>query len=75
MKDFICSKCGNRNPIDDAEYCIECGFSLLNFCTNPDCEQNKIPDNILSSIPNEAKFCPYCGSKSTYYDFLCNSQD
>lgn len=73
--DFICPNCGFADHLSDANFCQNCGIELLNFCTNPDCETNQMPSADYQAIPSDAKYCPYCGSKSTYFDFLSNSEN
>ncbi|KEI15785.1 double zinc ribbon domain-containing protein [Clostridium haemolyticum] len=58
-----CPNCGFENHVDDAEFCQECGTYLINNCSNPHCNLNN-GDNV--PIPNDAKFCPYCGVESTF---------
>lgn len=70
MDEIVCPKCGFSNHISDAKYCQNCGIELLNFCTNPDCDVNQVPSDEYAAIPFDAKYCPYCGSKSTYFDYL-----
>lgn len=73
--EIVCSKCGFSSHVECAHFCQNCGIELLNFCTNPDCETNELPSEEYQAIPNDAKYCPYCGSKSTYFDYLNNSED
>jgi len=69
-KDFACPNCGYSEHISGAHFCQNCGIELLNFCTNPNCETNELPSEEYQAIPHDAKYCPYCGEKSTYYDYL-----
>lgn len=73
MNNIVCPKCGFDDHLDDAKFCQSCGIELLNFCTNPECETNHLPSEEYQAIPCDAKYCPYCGSLSTYFDFLENS--
>ena len=52
-----CPVCDNEMTDCDGEYCQICGTHIVNKCTNPSC------NNYLSG---EARFCPYCGSQSTF---------
>ena len=72
MNNIICPKCGFSDHLDDANYCQNCGIELFNFCTNCDCDTNAQPSPEYQAIPFNAKYCPYCGSKSTYFDYLSN---
>lgn len=60
-----CLVCGFEDHVEDAAYCQECGRSLINYCTNDLCDLNN-----GESIPivYGAKFCPFCGSPSTFSD-------
>lgn len=75
MKKITCVKCGLSEHLDDAKFCQNCGLELLNFCTNSDCDNNHMPTDEYQAIPHDAKYCPTCGSKSTYYDFLNSFED
>ena len=72
---ITCVNCGFSDHLDDASYCQNCGIELLNFCTNPDCDANSQPSREYQAIPHDAKYCPYCSSKSTYFDYLENSEN
>lgn len=55
-----CAHCGEKNTFkqESATFCIYCGYSLLNICTNHgDCGQ---------VLPPDAAYCPFCGSKSHF---------
>lgn len=71
---MICYKCGHSEHLEDADFCQNCGMELLNFCTNSECDTFKLPAE-YKAIPRDAKYCPYCGSKSTYFDYLNNLED
>jgi hypothetical protein len=72
---IVCVKCGFNDHVTNAKHCQNCGFELLNFCTNPDCESNEVPSEEYQAIPYDAKYCPYCGSESTYFGFLTDSEN
>lgn len=42
---------------DGVEYCKYCGIPVVNTCSNYNCE---------SILEDDAAFCPFCGSKSTF---------
>lgn len=58
-----CPSCGFENHLEEAIYCQECGIFLKNLCSNDRCDLN-IDERI--PLPQDAKFCPYCGSESSF---------
>lgn len=58
-----CMHCGRENPLkenDKASFCIYCGFSLVNICTNfGECG---------AQLPPYAAYCPYCGTESHFLE-------
>lgn len=71
-EETICVKCNKSFTWYDALYCPYCGFSIFNTCTNPECnmcvENPDYDEN--TSLKWNYKFCPDCGSKSTFHDYL-----
>ncbi|MDB1936548.1 hypothetical protein PMY12_05935 [Clostridium tertium] len=63
MSDTKCPCCGFSNHIEEPNFCQECGVSLTNYCTNDMCPFN---NGDYIPIPFNAKFCPECGSESTF---------
>ena len=60
-----CPNCGFEDHLDEeVKFCQECGIYLINNCSNDQCETNNNDEKF--SLPNNAKFCPYCGSISTF---------
>ena len=53
----ICPQCKNEDIADDANYCEICGASLINRCTNTEC-------NTIGS--GKARFCKECGSETEF---------
>ncbi|WP_128082643.1 zinc-ribbon domain-containing protein [Geobacillus thermoleovorans] len=56
-----CLHCGEENAFKDdkdAVFCIYCGYSLSNQCTNY--------NQCGVSLPPNAAYCPYCGSESHF---------
>lgn len=56
----VCPICKNEDTSVKGEYCQICGTDLINKCPNENCENS-------SFLPTNARFCPICGSKSTFY--------
>ena len=68
MSNLECLYCGFSEHIEKANFCQECGNSLINYCTNDMCPFN---DDDCIPIPFNAKFCPECGSESTFKSLGC----
>ncbi len=66
MSKFVCPKCGFKSHVEEAEFCQECGTYLLNRCTNEQCTSNQVDVYGFEGVPTDAKFCPYCGSETTF---------
>lgn len=70
--EITCIKCNKTFSWVDAYYCPYCGFNLFNSCTNPECEM--CPSNLNFedgwALKWNYKFCPECGSKSIFHDFI-----
>lgn len=58
-----CLVCNFDNHVEEAEYCQNCGASLINFCSNDFCDLNNGDNSPLNS---QAHYCPYCGSPSLF---------
>ncbi|MBS4203694.1 ImmA/IrrE family metallo-endopeptidase [Lederbergia citrea] len=73
-----CPNCNNNVEKPDFKYCIYCGTYLINKCTGfniSDDDYNKLTikwhehDGGCGEILDyNARFCPMCGSTSTFYD-------
>lgn len=63
----ICPICENEE-IFDGDYCQICGTELINRCS---CfvygEDDKYTSNCCKELPLNARYCPYCGGKSTFF--------
>lgn len=56
-----CPICKNTELTEDGTYCMVCGGRLINVCTNKcDCSN-------MRPLPGFARFCPYCGAKSSFF--------
>lgn len=59
-----CSTCDNEETDIAGDYCQICGNSLVNRCSNdncPSCQHNDV-------LPSNARYCPICGNRSTFYN-------
>ena len=67
-----CANCGFSEHLQYSDYCQNCGIDLCNYCTNQQCESSNCEKEY--SLPHDAKYCPYCGNKTTYFDFLSSDK-
>ncbi len=76
-----CPICGNEHILEDSNFCHICGAYIIQKCigiNNDDVSFNGCIDLVssngcdLKEIPGNARFCPKCGSMTSYYfsDFL-----
>ncbi len=79
---LICPICKNEEIVNNAEYCHICGTRLINLCYHDSDRFNSIIQCGAAQsnpIPVNARYCPYCGSPSTFYNERIlkewNSQD
>ncbi|MDI3311931.1 MAG: ImmA/IrrE family metallo-endopeptidase [Thermoanaerobacterium sp.] len=70
----ICPVCGNEEIGEDPDeqYCIICGTYLVNKCTHDYDEINNFTGEIIKPacgkiVPGNARYCPYCGSETTFF--------
>lgn len=66
MSNTTCPKCKFSDHLEDILYCQECGTLLINQCTNQNCDTNISDCDDYIYIPDNAKYCPYCGYETTY---------
>lgn len=68
-KALICPKCENEQINEDGDYCKICGTYLINRCSNIHGYETKneivMPCGKLTD--GNARYCHYCGEKSTFY--------
>lgn len=69
-----CPVCGNTEIGQDEneQYCIICGTYLVNKCTHDYNEYNNFSGELIKPVcgrivPGNARYCPYCGSETTFY--------
>lgn len=56
-----CSRCGDESP-PDAQFCIECGATLVPSATGPTMQLTTLPcPGCSTNNPNHARFCVRCG--------------
>lgn len=60
----VCLRCKHEND-EQNNYCINCGAPLKNICTNRNCIN--LEQNVL--LPDEAAFCPSCGSETLFKSY------
>lgn len=56
-----CPICENEETNIAGNHCQICGTYLVNNCTSDNCEYS------TTELPSNARYCPICGSKSTFY--------
>ena len=61
-----CPVCHNTELIDNGTFCMICGSSIVNTCGE------EFPPNRTAfcgtSLPGNARFCPFCGSPTTFFN-------
>lgn len=55
-----CPICHNEETDIEGAFCHICGSQLVNKCENPECGNT-------STLLSNARFCPYCGGRSTFF--------
>lgn len=65
----LCPVCKNEEHLSGAIHCMICGKSIVNHCTFAISEN--VPDyieqcNHVEPLPGNARYCPYCGSETTF---------
>lgn len=59
-----CPICRNTDQAESGEFCIICGTGLVNYCS----DDNPFDGcNYTDPLPGNARFCPHCGNKSTFF--------
>lgn len=73
IKEVECIVCGHIEDIyTDANYCVNCGAEIINYCTNSYCELNNVHNAPLASY---CKACPECGSDTRFSELGYYSDD
>ncbi len=74
----VCHFCNFEFKWDNAKHCPNCGKILINHCEDPFCEisfKDGDSKNEIIELPNNFKFCPSCGAKTTYFNYLSDDKD
>lgn len=56
-----CPNCHNEETHINGTFCQICGKTLMNYCSYSACSNTE-------PLPNNARYCPICGSHSTFYN-------
>lgn len=71
---FKCPTCENEQigENEEEEYCIICGTYLVNRCTHTEDEYDDFNGELIKPacgmiVPGNARYCPYCGSETTFF--------
>lgn len=59
-----CPTCHNTELPTVGTFCPICGQSLINECSADNYDKTK---NCYEYLPGNARYCPHCGSRSTYF--------
>ncbi len=66
-----CPRCENEEHFPGGDYCIICGTEIINRCSlaKDDGTYDRFAPtcNYEASLPGNARYCPYCGSETTYF--------
>lgn len=66
LKTKSCPKCTNHDCLEDDDYCFLCGAFLLNYCSDGNCTMNDNRDGEKTELPPNYRYCPVCGSATTF---------
>lgn len=64
-----CPNCENVEHLKEASFCMICGKPIINQCTFAICEDapyGTMQCNHTEPLPGNARYCPYCGSETTF---------
>lgn len=60
-----CPVCHNTELYSKGQFCIICGNSLVNLCSEAQESYSSSCQN-TEPLPGNARYCPFCGSESTF---------
>lgn len=67
-----CLLCKNVEHFENASFCMICGKPIINNCTlatGEDCGYTQCDHT--EPLPGNARYCPYCGSVTTFFAANC----
>lgn len=65
---MLCVKCGYVSTNEYDLYCQNCGHQFnSNYCSNEHCVSRNSDLDDPTPCPEDACFCPDCGSETSYY--------
>lgn len=66
---YECPVCHNTDLYEHGTVCIICGHEIINYCCDADNSDPFTPKcSHREPLPGYARYCPYCGSKTTFYE-------
>lgn len=76
MSNIVCPKCKLDIEWIDPLFCPYCKLELQNYCTNQNCVYFEYENNDdLEKLHSDFKYCPECGTKTSYFNFLTDDTD
>lgn len=75
MNNIVCPKCKCSIDWGEPIFCPYCKLELQNYCTNQECEHFEYSDYNSEKLHSDFKYCPECGTETSYFNFLTNDTD
>lgn len=69
----VCARCGSEIVWPEGDYCMICGAPVFNHCactekiSETGYNYSDGPCDAERVLPSGARFCPYCGNETTYF--------